>query len=194
LLAAYDRWFTPPIVFTAVVDPGVGSTRRAVVLAADGRFYVGPENGLFELVLRRAGSTRAWSVEWRPSVLSASFHGRDLFAPVAARLAMVGPDAAMLRPTEIARMPDWPDDLPEIVYIDHFGNALTGLRAAMVPSRARLVAGGRVLHRAGTFSEVPPGEALWYENANGLVEIAVNRGSAAAVLDLAVGSPVEVNP
>jgi len=192
LLAAYARWFDPPIVVLAVVDPGVGSKRRGVVVEADGRFYVGPENGLFELVLRRAAGARAWEIVWRPEMLSASFHGRDLFAPVAARLARVGLDAAMLNAIEIARMPDWPDDLPAVVYIDHFGNAMTGLRAASLLPTARVAAGDRVLDRATTFSDVAAGEAFWYENANGLAEIAVNSGRADALLGLTVGSPVAV--
>ncbi len=126
LLAAYAVWFAPPIVLLAVVDPGVGSARRAIVVEADGRFYVGPENGLFEPVLRRAATARAWEIVWRPELLSPSFHGRDLFAPVAAKLAIGGAGPAILRETEISRMPDWPDDLPAIAYIDHFGNAMTG--------------------------------------------------------------------
>ena len=135
LLAAYAVWFAPPIVLLAVVDPGVGSARRAIVVEADGRFYVGPENGLFEPVLRRAATARAWEIVWRPELLSASFHGRDLFAPVAAKLAIGGAGPAILRETEISRMPDWPDDLPAIAYIDHFGNAMTGMRAAVLPRR-----------------------------------------------------------
>jgi S-adenosylmethionine hydrolase len=192
LLAAYGPWFPPGTALLAVVDPGVGGERRAVVVEADGRFYVGPDNGLFELVLRRAESARCWEIVWRPESLSASFHGRDLFAPVAAWLAIGGPDAAMLREAEISRVADWPEDLAEIVYIDHYGNALTGLRAAVLPAGARLEAGGRLLRRARTFSDVPPGSALWYENANGLAEIAVNAGRADAALGLAIGSPVSV--
>ena len=149
---------------------------------------------MFEPVLRRAGSVHGWEIVWRPESLSASFHGRDLFAPVAARLAVRGPDPAMLRETEIRRMPDWPNDLPEIAYIDHFGNAMTGLRAAVLPPEARLAAGGHVLDRARTFSDVPPGAAFWYENANGLAEIAVNSGRAGEVLGLEVGSPVTILP
>ncbi len=194
LLAAYAPWFAPPIVFLAVVDPGVGSTRRAVVVEGDGRFYVGPENGLFELLLRRAGRARSWEIVWRPAVLSASFHGRDLFAPVAARLSIAGHDAAMLRETEIRRVSDWPDDLPEIVYVDHFGNAVTGLRTTMLPAAARLAVDGLLVARARTFADVPPGEPFWYENANGLAEIAVNAGRADAVFGLGVGSPVVVLP
>ncbi len=194
LLAAYAPWFPPPIVLLAVVDPGVGSARRAIVVEADARFYVGPENGLFEPVLRRAATAQGWEIVWRPERLSASFHGRDLFAPVAARLAIAGPDPTMLRETEIARKPEWPDDLPAIVYIDHFGNAMTGLRAAVLPAATRLAAGGHIFDRAGTFSDVPAGVAFWYENANGLAEIAVNGGRAGEVLGLDVGSPVSIVP
>ena len=192
LLAAHGPWFPPGTVFLAVVDPGVGGKRRAVVVESDGRFYVGPDNGLFELVLRRAESARCGEIVWRPESPSASFHGRDLFAPVAAWLALGGPDGAMLRKAEISRVADWPDDLAEIVYVDHYGNALTGLRAAGLPAGARLDNGGRLLRRARTFSDVPPGSAFWYENANGLAEIAVNAGRADAKLGLAIGSPVSV--
>ena len=191
LLAAYGPWFPPGTVVLAVVDPGVGSERRGVVVEADGRFYVGPDNGLFELLRRRAAA-RSWEIVWRPALLSASFHGRDLFAPVAARLAVGGPDAAILREAELSRVPDWPDDLPEIVYVDHYGNAMTGLRATVPPAAARLAVGGHALARARTFSDVTPGSAFWYENANGLAEIAVNAGRADAALGLAIGSPVAI--
>src|SRR5713226_6592440 len=87
LLAAYAAWFPAGTVFLCVVDPGVGGTRPPVMLEADGRRYVGPGNGLFELVERRAGQTRRFDIDWKPERLSASFHGRDLFAPVAAMLA-----------------------------------------------------------------------------------------------------------
>lgn len=200
LLAAYAAWFSAGTVFLAVVDPGVGGARGALVVEADGRWYVGPENGLFELVIRRAGTpARAWEITWRPEALSASFHGRDLFAPVAARLALGerppgDPPWGAPRTDDGLRRPDWPDDLPEIVYVDHYGNAITGLRAGQLPDGADLVAAGRRVSRARTFSDVPDGEALWYENANGLAEIAVNGGRADAVLDLDVGSPVSVRP
>lgn len=197
LLAAYGPWFPPGTVLLAVVDPGVGGARAAVVVEADGRFYVGPDNGLFELVLRRAGDARASQILWRPAKLSASFHGRDLFAPVAARLAGGGlppstPPGGTLRRAPIARFPDWPDDLPEIVYIDGYGNAMTGLRAATLPAQAKLCAGGHRLGRARTFSDLPAGAAFWYENSNGLAEIAVNAGRAASALGLSIGAPVAI--
>src|SRR5262249_56138900 len=86
---------------------------------------------------------------------------------------------------------DWRDDLAEIVYVDHYGNAMTGLRASMLPPEAALAAAGRVLRRATTFSDRPSGTAFWYENSNGLAEIAVNQGRADA-FGLAVGSAVVV--
>ncbi len=192
LLAAYGPWFPPATVVLAVVDPGVGGARAAVVVEADGRFYVGPDNGLFELVWRRAGEARAYEIAWRPERMSASFHGRDLFAPVAARLAAdtLPPDA--LRDTEICRCPDWPDDLPEIVYVDGYGNAMTGLRAAALSAQTRLCAGVHQLTCARVFSDLPPGSAFWYENSNGLAEIAVNAGSAQSTLGLRVGTPVAI--
>jgi hypothetical protein len=87
LLAAYAAWFSAGTVFLCVVDPGVGGVRPAIILEADGKWYVGPGNGLFELVQRRAETTQSFDITWHPERLSASFHGRDLFAPVAAILA-----------------------------------------------------------------------------------------------------------
>lgn len=192
LLAAYAAWFPPSTVFLAVVDPGVGSARRALILEAAGKLYVGPDNGLFEIVQRRTDTTRCWEIAWEPPSLSASFHGRDLFAPVAARLARGETPASLGRPAEPLRQWEWPDDLPEIVYVDHYGNALTGLRGGAVPAAARLAANSHTLAPAATFSAVGSGESFWYVNSNGLVEIAVNRGRASDVLGLAVGTPVAI--
>jgi len=191
LLAAYAQWFAAGTTFLCVVDPGVGGARPPVMLEADGRWYVGPDNGLFELVERRATTARSFDIDWRPQQLSASFHGRDLFAPVAAMLARGKPPPGQPR-NHAHRRSDWPDDLAEVVYIDHFGNAMTGLRAPMLPPDARLAAAGRVLERARTFGDRPTGAAFWYENSNGLAEIAVNRGRADRDLGLAIGSPVEI--
>ena len=190
LLAAYAPWFPTGTVFLCVVDPGVGSDRRALVVEADGRFYVGPDNGLFEIVLRRGAQSRAWQITWRPAALSASFHGRDLFAPVAARLARNEPPASLGTPAQPVLQPDWPDDLAEIVYIDRYGNAMTGLRGEIAPTGARISSSGRILAHGDTFAAVPPGAAFWYANSNGLVEIAVNQGRADRELGLAIGSPI----
>jgi len=192
LLAAYAAWFPAGTVLFCVVDPGVGSARRGLIAEAEGRLYVGPDNGLFELVLRRASSARCWEITWRPPALSATFQGRDLFAPVAGRLAQGGSPAAMATPVAAAAYPDWPDDLAQVVYIDHYGNALTGLRGGCLPAAARLSAGGRSIAHAPTFSAMPRGEAFWYVNSNGLVEIAVNAGRADRAFGLAVGSEIAI--
>jgi S-adenosylmethionine hydrolase len=196
LLAAYAAAFPAGSVFLAVVDPGVGSARAALALRADGRWFVGPDNGLFGIVARRAAAAACWEVTWRPQRLSASFHGRDLFAHLAARLA----DGASALPSDLGRAiafpkgadAGWPDELAEAVYIDGFGNVITGMRAAALPPGARLAAGGRAFSRARTFSDLAPGQGFWYENANGLAEIAVNRGRAADLFGLAVGDSVAV--
>jgi S-adenosylmethionine hydrolase len=192
LLAVYATWFPPGTVFLCVVDPGVGGARPAIILEADDRWYVGPGNGLFQLVQRRAAKARSWDIEWKPERLSASFHGRDLFAPVAAMLARGAPPPGLLGKEVAGHRTEWPDDLCEIVYVDYFGNAMTGLRAAILPRNARLATVGRVLERAVTFSDRPPGTAFWYENSNGLAEIAVNQGRADRDLGLAIGTPVEI--
>lgn len=193
LLAAYAAWFPAGSVFLCVVDPGVGSARRGLIVEADGRLYVGPDNGLFELVLRRARSARASEITWRPLALSASFHGRDLFAPVAGGLARGDDRAALARPAQPLAHPDWPDDLAQIVYVDHYGNALTGLRGDRLSLETRLVTGGHSLAHAMTFSAVPEGTAFWYVNSNGLAEIAVNGGRADAALGLALGSEIAIS-
>jgi S-adenosylmethionine hydrolase len=193
LLAAYGAWFPPGTVLLCVVDPGVGSERRAVVVEAEGRIYVGPDNGLFDIVTRRSPDARLWEIIWHPGPLSPSFHGRDLFAPVAARLATGEPVAALAQPADdrsAAR--GWPDDLAEIIYIDHYGNAMTGLRGTLLAPETRLVAGGRALGLAATFSAVPPGAAFWYINSNGLAEIAVNGGRADTTLGLQIGSEIAI--
>ena len=108
------------------------------------------------------------------------------------QLARGEPPPGQLREDGADRRADWPDDLCEIVYVDHFGNAMTGLRAAMLPPNAKLATAGRVLERERTFSDRPPGEAFWYENSNGLAEIAVNQGRADRELGLTIGIPIEI--
>jgi S-adenosyl-L-methionine hydrolase (adenosine-forming) len=193
LLAAYASGLPAGTVVVAVVDPGVGGERPACVVEADRRWYVGPGNGLFDPIIRRAGRpARAWRIDWRPARMSQTFHGRDLFAPVAARLARGA--ARLGPPLDVAtiRRPEWPDDLPRVVYVDGYGNAMSGLRASLVPASAHVLVGGRRIASAPTFSAVPDGEPFWYENSCGLLEIAVNRRRAVDVLGVAVGTPLGI--
>ncbi len=191
LLAALADRFAPGSVFLSVVDPGVGGARSAVVVHADDRSYVGPDNGLLSVVAARAHRSDCQRVVWQPPQLSASFHGRDLFAPVAAKLAAQGglPEAWLARSGGL-KVEFGDDDLAEIIYVDHYGNAHTGLRARGMARAASLVVGARRLPYARVFSEVAEGGAFWYENSQGLVEIAVNCGSAAHLLGLKIGDEV----
>jgi S-adenosylmethionine hydrolase len=126
--------------------------------------------------------------------VSASFHGRDVFAPVAARLARGGKVPGVSVPVSSLEQADWPDDLFRVVYIDRFGNALTGVRASVLAPGVLLEVNGQAVKRARTFSDVAPGAAFWYANANGLVEFAVNRGRADEVLGLQAETVFKIVP
>lgn len=192
LLAACLARFPVRTVFLAVVDPGVGTQRDAVVLECDGRYLVGPDNGLLSVCAARAAQTRCWSIAWRPPELSASFHGRDVFAPVAAAIGADRWPADRLIAKPCLDVQLGGADVPQIIYVDHYGNACTGLRASGVPQRTTIAAGGRRLSYARVFGAAVPGEPFWYENSLGLVEIAANRASAAAMLGLSPGAAVQV--
>ncbi len=192
LLAALSQKIPKGHVFMGVVDPGVGSDRGAVVMRADGRWFVGPDNGLFSVTAARAAARQFWQIASVPGRLAPSFHGRDLFAPIAAAVAIDDFPDSNVRPVGTLQVMLGNEDLAEIVYIDHYGNAFTGLRAADVPAQVHVRVAGRTVPHARVFSAVAPGEAVWYENSIGLVEIAVNRGSAARALGLSVGDAVSV--
>jgi S-adenosyl-L-methionine hydrolase (adenosine-forming) len=192
LLAALREAFPPGTVFFSVVDPGVGGARLPAAVRADGQWFVGPDNGLFEVVLRRSERQRAWHITWTPPRLAATFHGRDLFAPVAAALAQGAPVTGVECDPQDLRRPDWPEDLAEIIYVDTYGNAITGIRAAAVPAKATLSVSGMKIPRGRTFLDVPAGMLLCYENANGLIEVAANQDRAADALALRPGSAVVV--
>ncbi|MEX2353003.1 MAG: SAM hydroxide adenosyltransferase, partial [Gammaproteobacteria bacterium] len=138
---------------------------------------------------RHGSEIESWQITWKPERLSSSFHGRDLYAPVCAMLSnQHGPPGEKFEWTD---RHGWPDDLFEVIYIDHFGNVMTGIRAESPQETATIKLRDLEIAHAGTFSDVKPGDIFWYENANGLVEIAVNMGNAAEKLDLAIGDQIE---
>ena len=192
LLAALTTQMPPEAVVVAVVDPGVGSARRAILLDADGRRFVGPDNGLLAVVAQRASSVSAKVIQWRPPYLSATFHGRDLFAPVAARLYIDKEVAS--EPLAVRELGDYPphEPLAEVIYIDGYGNAWTGIALDSLPGGSTLRVGPQEVPKARTFSDVEKGQAFWYENSAGLVEIAVRQGSAADHLGLRLGTRVTI--
>jgi len=187
MLAALSSSQPGYAIWVCVVDPGVGGDRLPVVLKADEQWFVGPENGLLNMVARRAEKVQWWTIEWCPKKLSSSFHGRDLFAPVAARLAK-NSDISGLRPFDGPDLSAWPRDLLEIIYIDHYGNAMTGLRDTALLKDKLLVINEHKVSSADTFCSVPVGEVFWYKNSIGLVEVAVNQGRADEHLSLLVGN------
>jgi len=190
LLAALVPRLPEDAVVVAVVDPGVGGARRPIALRADGRWFVGPDNGLVSVVAARATTAECRTIRWRPEALSASFHGRDLFAPFAAMLAAGSPGPDAMAPQPRLDVAFGAADLAQVIYIDHFGNAMTGLRAQGVARERCLAIGSRELEYARVYSEVGPGELFWYENSIGLIEVAAHAASAAAALGLRVGDPV----
>jgi hypothetical protein len=187
LLAALAARLAKDSATLAVVDPGVGGTREPVAVLADGRWFVGPDNGLISVAAARAKKCEVFAIGWRPKDVATSFHGRDLFAPVAAMLARGDRKTAKLKKAALA-VTFGADDLGEVIYVDHFGNLVTGLRAGNVPRDRGLVINGRAVRYARVFSEVKAGEVFWYENSLGLVELAANSASAQQVLGFKPGN------
>jgi S-adenosylmethionine hydrolase len=191
LLAALSMQFWPGDVFFAVVDPGVGGPRAPAVLWADERWYVGPDNGLLSVVAQRARQTRTWHILWRAPQMSQTFHGRDLFAPIAAAIAC---DA--LPPERLQACPSLnvllPPEAQQIVFIDHYGNCMTGIPGSTLEPEHLLECGATRIRYAPTYSAVVAREPFWYVNSIGLVEVAVNEGSAAEFLGLRNGSTVRL--
>jgi hypothetical protein len=192
-LARVWRRFPTGTIHLVVVDPGVGTDRAALAVASDERFLVGPDNGVLSPALLMAGA-RVVALEV-PSSASASFHGRDVFAPAAAALASgaelrsLGSEMAQPR---IRRTPEPQRTgdgalLGEVIAIDRFGNAITnivGLRAGTIE------AVGLFLPLRRTYGEVAIGAPIAIVGSSGLIELAVRDGSAARVLRLTRGSAV----
>lgn len=188
-------------VLLAVVDPGVGTARPAVALAAAGRFGVGPGNGLLAGIASRCAQVEVVTLRDHqppPGMTAATtFDGRDLFAPAAARLAGGAPLASLGEAATVAALgpvaADGQANICRVVWVDRFGNLITdlardGAGAALLPPGATLeVAGRAVRGPVRGYGEAAPGELVWYWGSGGTLEIAGNRQSAAALLAAGVG-------
>ncbi len=190
LLAALVKTFKLPTVFLTVVDPGVGGERMPVVLKADEHYFVGPDNGLLNTVAVLSQQCQWWQITWRPEQCSNSFHGRDLFAPIVADLINGCCENKLIEIDAPPSVADWPSDLPEVIYFDHYGNAITGLCFDASMLGQSLQVNGHLITPAETFCQVPFGEVFWYQNSCGLVEIAVNQGRAKEQLQLDTGTSI----
>jgi S-adenosylmethionine hydrolase len=205
LMNAYP-YFPDGTVHVAVVDPGVGSTRRAVAVEFAGGFLVGPDNGLFSGVLSQSPAVRAVELTnpnyWRTPYPAATFHGRDIFAPVGATLASGIPIERLGRAIEPATLVQLA--IPEctqtdtgvvgcIQYVDNFGNLVTNIPAAYVQGKSwSIVAVGLTISGCQTYSDRPVGHAIALIGSHGWVEIAINGGNAQAQLQMDWGARVEV--
>jgi S-adenosylmethionine hydrolase len=197
VVARYWRRFPLGTVHVVVVDPGVGGARAAIAVESEGRLLVGPDNGVLSPALLHGG---ARCVELSvPAGASATFHGRDVFAPAAAALARSTPidalgeafNSPIVRRTPEPVRRDDGSIAGVIISVDRFGNAVTNLlswRGGVVETN------GRRLSLVRTYADVAPGDATALVGSSGLVEIAVRNGSAAATLGLKRGDAVVLQP
>lgn len=202
VLKGVSRYYKPGVIHVAVVDPGVGSSRRGIVASADGRFYVGPDNGIFSLVLGAAESKEVREIRNPLLVLDEphpTFHGRDVFAPVAAHLSL---GARFDSIGQLVRDPiGFSIAAPElhetqvqgqVIHIDRFGNLTTNIEEALLSHPVLSVRLGNVeisgLSRF--YGEAPPGQPLALVNSFGYLEIAINGGNAARELGVDRGETV----
>lgn len=192
LLPAYAPYFPAGSVFICVIDPGVGSQRRPLAVRAGGHWWVGPDNGLLSILTQHYADAECWEIRWQPNQLSNSFHARDVFTPMAARLHQG--DHEGLRPiTDMQQLEAWGADAAEIIYADYYGNLFTGLRASYLQKDYVLSFYGQALHYAPSFYAVPIGQAFWYYNSIDLVEIAINQGNAQHFFNAQIGDIVDLS-
>jgi S-adenosylmethionine hydrolase len=196
-LARYWQRFPEGTVHVVVVDPGVGGARAAIATESEGRLLVGPDNGVLSPALLHAGARCVSLVV--PAGAAPTFHGRDVFAPAAAQLALGAPleslgaplDAPVIRRTPEATRRDDGGVQGEVITVDRFGNAVTNLLALR---GGDVEVEGLTLAVRRTYADTAHGEPTALVGSSGLVEIAVRDGSAAAVLGLRRGSGVVLRP
>jgi S-adenosylmethionine hydrolase len=203
-LEAAARAFPPGTIHVAVVDPGVGTDRRAIAVTAGGQVFVGPDNGLFTPMLDGSG----WEAyELRdPAVrrarVSRTFHGRDVFAPAAAHVATGTPLASLGPPVlDPVRLP-WAEVrqpagalVGAVVHVDRFGNLVTSIHADALEgwgTTARIRVAGRRLPFVETYGDLAPGRAGALVGSRDRLEIAVREGSAATRFRAGRGTPILV--
>lgn len=207
-LAGASPWFPRETIHVAVVDPGVGTKRRSIAVRAGGQYFIGPDNGIFTVLLREFPLENAHVIESPAFMLhnvSPTFHGRDVFAPMAAHLANgatlldVGPAAGPLTALNIPEPQTRPGGVVEgeVVRVDRFGNAISNIhrRLCSVDCGCTVRAGGAAVSELSrTYGDRRAGELLALFGSSGYLEIAVNQGSAADGFGLHRGAPVQFVP
>jgi len=208
LLATHFAYFPRGTVHVAIVDPGVGTARAALACIFSGHYFVAPDNGLLDFCAEHAAAYSAVNLSrseyWRP-VVSATFHGRDIFAPVAAHLTRGTPLSELGEPIQLelhgvleAAEQEADRLIGKIVYIDHFGNLISNVSAAALtefcgaqPYEIR-VADLSFSRLHASYGHVGVGEAVALLNSFARLEISVNQGHAASRLNLQLGTPIIV--
>jgi len=206
IIAQACRWFPPKTIHVIVVDPGVGSARRPILAEIGGQYFIAPDNGVLSMIFDGAEKVRHLTSErYFMQPVSHTFHGRDVFAPVAAHLAAgVPPVRFGKRITDHARLDFFrPTRTGKhfwtglVLHIDRFGNLITNLHVDQFPGITtrpfELNIGLLKLARLiGSFSETPPGEVAAVIGSSGFIEVVTNQGSAAKLLGCDVGAPAEL--
>ncbi len=199
--------YPPGTIHLAVIDPGVGSTRRPVLVQVRNQFFVGPNNGLFSLVVE-SEEHRVFELNnkryWRESI-STTFHGRDIFAPVAAWLSNGEPPENF--GSELGELTTyrWAKPISDdegvqgwVMHIDRYGNLITNIPQAFIQKYGResafkIYVGNTILKDiSDAFSDVPDGEAVALIGSSGMLEIAINKGNAEHMLGVEKGAPVSL--
>jgi hypothetical protein len=201
-LDASYRYFPVGTIHVIVVDPGVGSERRPIAATADGHIFVAPDNGVLSLVLDtdHAAVYEITNKSLFPGAVSRTFHGRDIFAPVAAHLARGTPvESVGPRILDFIKQPfPAPNRRPgrllgTVLRIDKFGNIITNLRLKDLGHDFSIIVGGvAITNLRRSFSEGAPGEFFAIEGSAGFIELALNQGSAADRLKVEAGAEIEV--
>lgn len=190
------REFPPGTIFLTVVDPGVGTQRKPVIVEADKYTFVGPDNGVFGFLENfhpKACRVHEIQAFWQDGPLrSHTFHGRDLFAPAAAyRASGTSLETFGPRLSSLEKLDEKLGDSGKIVYIDHFGNAISDIPGSALPPELKHVeVGGREIPFAKTYGEVEPDQTVALVGSTGFLEIAINQGHAARNLQISIGDPV----
>ncbi len=196
--------FPPGSIHLAVVDPGVGTGRKALAVSAGGHSFVAPDNGLLTYVLESQEEWTAYEItaeHYYCKPVSATFHGRDIFAPIAAWISrgiplhQLGPELQNPVRLRIPAVKKVQDALIQglIISVDHFGNLITNLKPEDVPRSFRILAGQKEITAIhGTYGEGKAGEVFVVPGSTGYLEIVAKDGSAASLLNLKGGAPVGV--
>ena len=194
LLMCVCRNFPKGTVHLAVVDPGVGSARKPLIIASGGHYFVGPDNGIFSYVCQR--KCDAFTIVRRSPRVSSTFHGRDIFAPVAAKLSSgVKPSTLGVRSERFLRLTfpainkEKRSVRGEVIYIDRFGNLITNIPNRLMFKRLRIK--GRYSMPVGQcYNRVPAGKLIAVQGSCGYYEIASYKGDAAKITNAKVGTKV----